>query len=526
MQNTQIKGSNIIFGYSHTSFPLLCTMVVLAAAVISKTGKVILSRHFCPLQRPRIEGLLTCFPKHVHANQEHTTVETDTIRYIYQPLDNLYVVVITNKQSNILNDLDSLHLFVSVVTDLVRICDEQHILKKVFEILIAFDEIITEGYRDCVQISQIRTNIKMESQEEKNQEIIAINKEREAKEELKRRAKQFKIQRKEASKRGEQFMQGHYSESAYIQSGYSQISQSTSKSTYADNHIVQSPSSIPTVSPAKGMKLMKKGKTSNLLTALQTQIDEPLIPATSSAGVHINIVEKVSMSADRDGDLDRLDIRGVLIMRITDPENGYIRFIVNDTANPGINFKTHPNIDREAFKFSKSVQMKNSNKSFPLDQDLEMVRWKHITQDEKEVPLSISCWPFYAGNNVCNLNVEYDLEMDHMELHDVTIDIPFPINARVDVSHCIGHYDVNIHKGILKWNLATVNRDNRSGTLECSISGDDMDAFFPVSVSFTSNQLISQVDVSDILNIKSDSFINFSKEIHLSTGEYVIGKRN
>jgi hypothetical protein len=39
--------------------------------------------------------------------------------------------------------------------------------------LCAFDEIISEGYRENVNLSQVRSNIEMESHEERIQEIIA-----------------------------------------------------------------------------------------------------------------------------------------------------------------------------------------------------------------------------------------------------------------------------------------------------------------------------------------------------------------
>lgn len=93
-----------------------------------------------------------------------------------------------------------------------------------FEILSAWDEVISLGWRENVNLQQVRSILEMESHEEKIQEIIARvrlflsfsplsftterallpqNKEHEAKEELKRRAKQLEVQRREMTRRGQ-----------------------------------------------------------------------------------------------------------------------------------------------------------------------------------------------------------------------------------------------------------------------------------------------------------------------------------
>lgn len=89
-------------------------MVVLAAAVVTKTGKgklagrcwlrssrlqlpltplrllhraALVSRQFVDMTRIRIEGLLAAFPKLVGAGKQHTYVETENVRYLYQPIE-------------------------------------------------------------------------------------------------------------------------------------------------------------------------------------------------------------------------------------------------------------------------------------------------------------------------------------------------------------------------------------------------------------------------------------------------------
>lgn len=125
------------------------------------------------MQRSRIEALLASLPKLADSGTQHTTVEQDNVRFVYQPLDELYMVLITNRQSNILQDIDSLHLFAQVVTSICRSLDEREILRNAFELLSAFDELVTLGYRENLTLSQIKTFLDMESHEERIQDIIS-----------------------------------------------------------------------------------------------------------------------------------------------------------------------------------------------------------------------------------------------------------------------------------------------------------------------------------------------------------------
>ena len=81
----------------------------------------VVSRQFRDMPRSRIESLLASFPKLIPTGTQHTSVETADVRYVYQPLEDLYILLITNKSSNILQDIDTLHLFDQPQTmDLIR----------------------------------------------------------------------------------------------------------------------------------------------------------------------------------------------------------------------------------------------------------------------------------------------------------------------------------------------------------------------------------------------------------------------
>ena len=147
-------------------------------------------------------------------DREHTFIETENVRYLYQPLESLYIVIITNKQSNIMEDLDTLHLLAKLVPEYCRILNvwcfrpfgslgadgaglqEKDVKEFAFELSFAFDEVVAGGYKEKVTLQQVKTFTEMDSHEERIAEIVQKNKEREAKEESKRRQKEMEHSKK------------------------------------------------------------------------------------------------------------------------------------------------------------------------------------------------------------------------------------------------------------------------------------------------------------------------------------------
>lgn len=39
---------------------------------------------------------------------------------------------------------------------------------------------------------------------------------------------------------------------------------------------------------------------------------------------------------------------------------------------------------------------------------------------------AVNCWPSENGQGGCDVNIEYELEHSHLELNDVSIQIPLP----------------------------------------------------------------------------------------------------
>jgi len=99
----------------------------------------------------RVEGLLAAFPKLMGSGitKQHQYVDTDTVRYIYQPLEGLFILLVTNRASNIVEDLETLRLLAKVVPDVAggtteeKVCEVRARAKRAWEG--ARSEAITAG---------------------------------------------------------------------------------------------------------------------------------------------------------------------------------------------------------------------------------------------------------------------------------------------------------------------------------------------------------------------------------------------
>ncbi|KAK3834832.1 MAG: Adaptor complexes medium subunit family-domain-containing protein [Linnemannia elongata] len=541
-------------------------MVVLAISVCTKSGKALISRQFREMTRARIEGLIASFPKLTSSGQQHTTIETDHVRYVYQPLEELFIVLITNKQSNILQDIDTLQLVSRVVSSTCRPTDAREIDRNAFELLSSFDEIISLGYRENVNLAQVGSISEMDSHEEKIQEMIEKNKEREAKEELKRRAKILDLQRKEQRKNtggmGGGYGQGGMGGGGYGQSsmgfggqsgmggmggmgnssgnqGYNSPSPSMDDSSSKFNN----PAPKAPATKARGMQLGRKQNNSDLFESLRSEVEAapapqqyqqqhqapvqnsysaPAEPAFPMESVHVQIEEKITMVANRDGGLESMEVKGDLMLRVSDPSRAKISLALRHLEDPNIQFKTHPNVNKVLFNTEKTIAFRDATKEFPLNTPTGVLRWRFLSKDESSIPLSINCWPSPAGDGSSDVNIEYQLENEEMEFKNVSIIIPLPHGATPTVGEVDGEYIVDRQQGALIWQLPSIDSSNASGSLEFNCEGEDTENFFPVSVQFESERLICDVDVIAVTQVADGSSVPFSKQSVLTPAEYSV----
>ncbi|CAG8924173.1 unnamed protein product [Penicillium salamii] len=514
-------------------------MVVLAASICTRGGKAVLSRQFREISRSRIEALLASFPKLADSGTQHTTVEQDNVRFVYQPLDELYIILITNRQSNILQDIDSLHLFAQVTTSICKSLDEREILRNAFELLSAFDELVTLGYRENLSLSQIKTFLEMESHEERIQEIIERNKELEASEERKRKAKQLEMQRKDAARSGRSAAPRAPSYPVYTPPARPSV-----PDTY-DSYEAEKKKSFakPIPTRGKGMQLGKKSKATDIYEKVRGDMgpeieeDTPLVAPQAPSPVQdissarqslnpdrepiqLTIAETISATLTREGALKSFEVKGDLQLRISDPSFTKLRLDCQAVPTHGAQFRTHPNVDKALFAESSTIQLKDTSKRFPANNSIGVLRWRVASSADNAdiLPITFTVW-VNKGSDSTTVTVEYELTGED-SLRDVVVTIPYG-SSEPAVSSFDAVYEVSGDS--LDWNLGAVDESNASGSFEFEATDSDENEFFPMSVRFTKTKPFVDVDVSNVAMLDMDGESTaFSKDIRSVAENFLI----
>merc|ERR1712012_935319 len=261
---------------------------------------------------------------------------------------------------------------------------------------------------------------------------------------------------------------------------------------------------------------------SSLVTGKQATKMVANQPQIKTENVHAKLEEKMTVIARRDGGLENMELLGMLTLRIIDEAFGRIKLQIKNPSNNLVQLQTHPNIDKELLKTKTQIALKNPSKPFPLNTDVGVLKWRLQTTDESNIPLSINCWPSENGQGGCDVNIEYELEQDQLELQDVVITIPIPHGSGSPVvAECDGEYTFEKRCNELLWQLPLIDANNKTGSMEFSSSGTP-DDFFPVQVAFFSKKSYSGLEVLDCYEVENEAVVKHSTECILLGDRYEI----
>eukprot|EP00808_Paulinella_micropora_P005717 g34202.t1 len=496
-------------------------MVVLAASVLTKPGKVVLSRQFVTMTRGRIETLLANFPKLIATDstqKQHTFVETEDVRYVYQPIEQLYLVLVTTKQSNIMEDLETLRLLSQLILEYCGGNTEALVREKGFELCFAFDEAVSMGYQENVTLTQVKTFIEMDSHEERLSDIIKKGKENEARVEMQRKAEIISRQKEQMRKGSAGGPPGQ----SYSVDDPSEVDDSTKpkekdkEKKKKEKKKKEKKKQDVTSSSSSGMQLGGKPKGSNeFYQALSREENLTAAPAkapTAAAimgepeeetqsfdtAVAVSCLEKLVVEMDKEGGVKSLSLAGELKITVFDPEWAKIRLKTSGALGKEFKTRLHPKVSPKEYKKSGTLQLSDPERAFPTGSDNAPVilRWVMKTEDESQLPFTVNFWANPEDDNT-SVDVTLELQKEHLVLKNIVVTIPCNTSDAPEVAEHDGEWNFDARKKLMVWRIPELSEASSKASLDftCDVEPDD---FYPLSINFESSTTYSQLQVESI----------------------------
>ena len=172
-------------------------MAALSLVICNKNARIIFARQFFSITRMELEEYIVQFSRGVDSCKEITHFESDKVRYIFIPIESLYLILITTKNSNIIEDTEILKIIYRLIQDLCGTINSESITDNAFEIMLGIDDIVSLGYRNSVNLGQIKQYLQMESLEEQEFKRKKREQEEKVKRELAEKGREFDKQRRE-----------------------------------------------------------------------------------------------------------------------------------------------------------------------------------------------------------------------------------------------------------------------------------------------------------------------------------------
>lgn len=518
---------------------------IIAAAIVSAAGKVLISRQFQEISRIQIEGLLSAFPKLLDtgssASKEYTVVESGSYRYVFQPADALYLVVLSTTQSNIVEDLAALRMLGRLLPDRCPTMDEATVGRCAFEILFAFDEVVTNGQREIVSLEQVSSILEMFSSEEqlmlekkKEQEQLATKIATEKAHELRKNKSELSHHHlggggQDMSSSGSLGassappIRGGFSDSAVDLGAQGAAAAASAASRFGGGGLSLSSKNRKTDTLSKALK--ESGASAGAATAAgggaaaaDASGQQQHHGGGSTAPVTLRIKEKMSACLNREGGVSSLDIGGTLFINVDDASCANIRVVLGPIS-PLFTTNANPMINKDLFAADHMLATKDG-RPFPVGTAPQgVLRWRAQNPGKAiAVPISVNCWPSATG-----ASIEFAHENTQVPLTNVRVALPVAgVSPRITECSC-GDYHYDAANGVLVWHIPEVNRNNNSGTLTVEIGSEPQEShFFPAQVAFDAPVSLAGVSVVAVQNIETGARVQFDCETILSADDYVV----
>lgn len=502
--------------------------MILSVSIITQSGSPLVARQFNHFSRSQLEGHLGAFPKLI-SNSSQSYIETESIRYVFQAIGKLYFVLITSKNSNIIEDLDVLSLLIDLTCTTLNVSDseitEDLVYQSQFELIFAYDECIFDGYYQDVSVSDVSTFLAMESQEEDEFNRNRKAKEDAAAQQLRQRMKELENQRKAQNKANRGFSKG---------SNYQQVSSSSIPAAVIPMKVdTEQERSKPSRRPASNVKGMSLGRKTTARDKAEQMIKEEGLtledrrsrasgqaqsafsnqdnddyesPAPPPNGVLVKLTEVMKASVTRQSAVKELAVEGRLTAESAEKGQFAIKLALSGNSDK---FKTRPLNQKDRKLFQQKKQLVFDNKGA----EGTLLGWRYTSVDPEDVPLSFSCWVTDGKDDqnrqISTFCCEVSLNKPNLTFQNIILSIFVPHVNEAKISNCDGEKEISMRDSLIRWIITDIDQDNPA-EIEFSVPRCNEDEFFPINVEFQSDSLYYDASIESVAKIDANGNCDFN----------------
>lgn len=449
--------------------------------------------------------------KTVTEEMEHTMIEADDVRYLYQPVGDVLVVLVTNLRSNIIYDLKTLKLLAEVLEHHTKVKD---ISIFAFKILEAFDEVISPlGYSESTDIKTIQLNLAMNSEFEKLELRREYERELEAKETAKRKAKEIERKRRSSN--------GLHTDIHGLEFSENRFQSSSPVPSAPNNYYETYTSELTSTFKGRGLTLekSKKGRLQNLRSGLNKNDDNVRLldnpeahydrQSQNNFNLQIFVNEEFNAALFQDGSMKHSVLEGSLQAKLDDK---ILKIAI--PASDVLHIRTHPNLDKNLFKRDRILKLQT-----PKNRQLELLRW-NMKNIKSPVAIKIALTPeLLTGRYLCRV----DYGSEKYQITDLKIKIPLMTGDVQVISTDVqcNMYDDGIECIIYKVNPGT------NGVFEFAAEGSSENDFFPIHAEFsikTQGMCLSNIEIIKLCSSSGQKVLPLDIITHIESGNFSLSK--
>jgi len=245
-----------------------------------------------------------------------------------------------------------------------------------------------------------------------------------------------------------------------------------------------------------------------------------------SEKIRILVTEKIVTELEREGGMKKAEVEGEMKISIFDPTVSKCQVVTNGKVQlreeEGWKCRLHPKISKNLWGNSAIIALSDPTTPFPVGSDKAPTVLKWRKTSNITIPLKFTFNPWSESGRTA-LTIEYELT-EGFHLSNIMVRIPCPCNEQPEVQNVEGEWKFDMKKKECVWKIAEISGDNATGSFEFSVPELPDESFFPVTVDFNSNDLISGIGIErvELLGDKEGGEAKFELESNLTVEKYQI----